>query len=137
MIDGIQHLSFTLEMAKDSCGFPEGAGIVLDNRYNLASNVTVEGENIVFDVHEFSIRENGKSAVMFGLSTIQGDADDLNPTDYTGPRFDSTVREIDLRSREILFEWKSSRVISECDFPFPFQLDANIKTPMRDTWDYL
>lgn len=124
-------------MAKDNCGFSQGAGIVLDNQYNLASNVTLEGDNIVFDLHEFSVLEDGKSAVMFGLSTIQGEADDLNPPDYTGPRFDSTLREIDLQTRETLFEWKSSQMISESKFPYPQQEDPNVEEPIEGSWDYL
>lgn len=124
-------------MSQDNCGFPGGAGIVLDNRYNLASNVTMEGENIVWDVHEFSVQDNGKSAVMFGLSTIQEGADDLSPAAYTGPRFDSTLREIDLQTKEVLFEWKANSVISDSEFPYPFEFDQKIENPMKDTWDYL
>lgn len=135
-INGSQHLSFIAVMGHDTCGFPNGGGVVLDNHYNSVSNVTVNGDNIVIDLHEFWIREDGRSALLMGLSTIQGGSDELNPAGYDGSRFDSTLLEMDLRTNEPLFSWKSTEVMAESDFPYPYELDQSLKQLAKETWDY-
>lgn len=130
MIDGKTHLSFIVPMWPKNCVFKTGAGIVLDDSYELALNMTIEEDNVVFDMHEFNIIDDGRSALLFGQSTISAGSDELSPDDLRSSRRDHTVREVDLRTGKTLFQWRSTEAMldSTADYPNP---------PEKEDWDYL
>lgn len=109
--------------------FPRGAGVVLDDSYELAYNLTFDGDNVVFDMHEFNIINDGKSALILGQSTKNVGSDELSPLDLPGPRRDHAAREVDFRTRETMFEWWSTAGMADSTMVYPDN--------EQDDWDYM
>lgn len=83
-----------------------GDGIVLDDSYNEAYRVDVQNLKVKNDLHEFEFTGDGTALIT---------AYDERPMDlkaYRGSRrgklLDGVFQEIDLETKEVLFEWRAS-----------------------------
>jgi len=123
------HLSFVLFEEHQDHIFTEGAGVVLDSSYQRVMNVTLPRELRV-DVHEFSLLDEGKSAIMLVNHYVQAHDLTQGRPGWDGQIVGNGFREIDLRTRESLFDWRSLGPVSPVESTFAAPEEGG-------TWDYL
>jgi len=128
-LNATPYLSLVLYESHMDRVLPNGAGVLLDSSYQEAMNVTLPPE-LRLNIHEFSLLDDGSAAIILFDKESQEEDLSTGNSSWSGPLISNGFREIDLRSRETLFEWNSSDHvwIYESTHPAP----AN-GTP----WDYL
>ena len=87
--------------------FPEGVGVVLNSSYAVQQTVTVFNEPETFDMHEFNILHDGKSALIITRQTKYYSS----PTDvdekHNGWVVYNHFRDVDISSNEVKFHWST------------------------------
>lgn len=119
-ISGKMLMSINLHIANSpvsQCDYPEGAVVLLDDTYKPIRGITYDAENTIVDLHEFQVLDGGRSALLIGVSAVPPDA--LNPEGYHGGRDDHSVRELDLQSGRVVWEWKTDDVVAHSNEPLP------------------
>ena len=87
--------------------YPKGAGVIADTSFNLLGSVNVTEDIEEFNLHEFTIVEDGKSALIVTYKNEWRDISPLGLKNLTGWVGDSRIQEIDLITGDIKFEWRT------------------------------
>lgn len=121
---GKRYLTFWA--GKKGYGLGDGFGLVFDDTYRLAYNVSTRGIALHSDLHEFVLTGHG-TAIVTGVDDILVDTSGWE--DWRGPAefpvLNALFQEIDLETNEVLFSWRALDHISPLD---------SFETMARD-WD--
>lgn len=97
-------------------GHGEGFGLVFDDTYRLAYNVSAQGIALHSDLHEFALTGHG-TALVTGVDDVLVDTSGWG--DWQGPAafpvLNTLFQEIDLETNEVLFSWQALDHISPLD----------------------
>lgn len=97
-------------------GLGDGFGLVFDDTYRLAYNVSAQGIALHSDLHEFALTGHG-TALVTGVDDVLVDTSGWD--DWQGPAafpvLNALFQEIDLETNEVLFSWQALDHISPMD----------------------
>ena len=119
---------------KEMIDSPHQAAFVADSSYKIHKTV-VGDKHVVYDIHEFTIIDNGKSAL---LSITKVQVEDVSSVTLKHPNgfkvANKGFREMDLHTGRTNFEW----------FPLDHGVSVNesfnmleLNEPGRSYWDFL
>lgn len=95
-------------------GHGDGDGLMLDDQYNVAYKVNVQGLGAVKnDLHEFQLTGHG-TALVTAYDTIRRDLRKFRGSS-NGRVLDGVFQEIDLETQEVLFQWRASDHVELAD----------------------
>ena len=116
----------------DIDGSPERAGFIADSSYNIQEKVMIE-KGASFDIHEFTVVDGGKSAIITTEKEEQHDVSSVTskyPDGYN--TLNKGFREIDLGTGRTNFEWAA------LDYGVMVNESFNLKDVDEGrVWDYL
>jgi hypothetical protein len=122
------------EFLEEMIGSPHQAAIVADSSYKIHKTVVVD-RHFVYDIHEFTIIDNGKSAL---LTITKVQVEDVSSVTLKHPNgFNVTnkgFREIDLHTGRINFEWFSLDHGVSLNESFNM---LELNEPGHSSWDFL
>lgn len=111
---GKRYLTFWA--GKKGYGLGDGFGLVFDDNYRLAYNISAQGIALHSDLHEFALTGHG-TALVTGVEDVL--VDTAGWKDWQGPAafpvLDALFQEIDLETNEVLFSWRALDHISPLD----------------------
>ncbi|KAJ5190719.1 uncharacterized protein N7498_009704 [Penicillium cinerascens] len=130
--DNKTYLSMILQYSYD--GGERGYGMILNEKYETYRKLPLRTDLGVFDIHEFNVRKDGKSA----LVTVYL-SEEVELTEFGRPNEKTFLEiggfaEIDTTTAEILYDWKSYNQIPLSETVHYF-LDSVIEGPPG--WDYV
>jgi hypothetical protein len=119
----------------DMDGAPDRAGFIADSSYNIQKNVVIEkGAGASLDIHEFTIVNGDKSAIMTMEKLQQRDVSSVTSKYPDGFKtLNKGFREIDLGTGQTKFEWAGLDYGVTVDESF-YLWDLN---NAGGVWDYL
>jgi len=126
---GSDHLSFVLFENHRVPVFEHGAAILLNSSYQQVMNVTLPRE-LRLNIHDFSLLDEGKSAIVLMDVETQARNFSNGTREWEGRLVGNGFREIDLRSRDTMFEWRAVDHVSVFE-------SSNPAPSGRNAWDYL
>jgi hypothetical protein len=86
-------------------GFGRGEGVILDNSYREIARVRA-GNGRHMDMHEFLLTPQGTALFVCYPESVPADLSSIGgPSDGTAQQ--SVIQEVDVRSGQVLFEWRS------------------------------
>ncbi len=103
---GSDHLSFF--NGDQASGFALGHGLILDDTYNIVRSVQTGNGVASSDQHEFRVINNGTQALMTMFRPVQFDLSQAGITDGQGWLLDGVFQNVNVTTREVLFEWHAS-----------------------------
>lgn len=113
---------------------PSGAGVTMDRSFNVQKTLSPATSDETFNMHEFTVLENGDKALHIISNPIYADVSSLSSNRTKDWIFDGGFQERNLATGEVLFEWsclKSGVVFSESDKELHGQPTA------EEPWDWL
>jgi hypothetical protein len=120
----------------DMDGSPDRAAFIADSSYNIQKKVVIEkGASLdSLDIHEFTIVDGGKSAIMTTEKVQQRDVSSVTSKYHDGfNTLNKGFREIDLGTGRTKFEWAALDYGVTVDESF-YLWDLN---DAGGVWDYL
>ncbi|EMC97987.1 hypothetical protein BAUCODRAFT_410032 [Baudoinia panamericana UAMH 10762] len=134
LADGAEYLTFIAYQSFPGSPFERGAGIALDSAYRMIRNVTIPlEEGSVLDVHEFTLVDNGQSAL---LATSKVVLTSVGPASGNQQRtaliMNAEVQEVNISSGQKKFVWSAIDHISTNESTSPMPNKGSF-----DKWDYL
>ena len=91
--------------------FPEGVGVVLNSSYTVQQTVPVFQAPETFDMHEFNILHDGKSALIITRQTKYYSSPTDEDENFNGWVVYNHFRDVDLSSNEVKFHWTTENHI--------------------------
>ena len=132
--NGKQYLTFWEGIPAPGHGL--GTGILLDENYNIAYNVSINSFNSRADSHEFELTHDG--GAMFSVyETLRGY--DLTPVGgpVDGVLQDSCFEEVDIATGETRFSWRASDWFSITETTVGYNDEEDYGHPTHaDGWDF-
>lgn len=86
-------------------GHGDGFGIVMDSSYNVVYNISAQNLTVHSDLHEFQMTGHGTVLVTAYEVVIRNTRPWHGPS--KGSIMDSVFQEIDLETKEVLFQWRA------------------------------
>jgi hypothetical protein len=118
---GKRYLTFCA--GKKGYGFGDGFGLVFDDTYRLAYNVSAKGIALHSDLHQFALTGHG-TALVTGVDNVLVNTSHWKA--WQGPAatpiLNALFQEIDLETNDVLFSWHVLDHISPLD---SFEVVAN------------
>lgn len=111
-------------------GTSRGEGLILGSDYQVVRGVHFNGTSSSVDIHEFTLVDNGTSAIMTQYRPIPADLSAYGMPGI-GYIYDSVFQEQRLSDGEVLFEWRSSDHIALAESNVTF-FGGTGQSP----WDY-
>lgn len=131
-IDGGPHLSMVWQRTWDDSD--KGSGVILNNSYDLYKRLHLREELGAFDIHEFSILGDGKTAVTLNYPQHESSLDEfgrnLEITEFLSGGF----AEMDVESGMTKYEWDS---FPQIPLRESTKYDANSQIEAVPGWDYV
>jgi hypothetical protein len=111
---GKRYLTFWA--GKKGYGLGDGFGLVFDDTYRLAYNVSAQGIALHSDLHEFALTGHG-TALVTGVDNVLVDTSGWEGWrgPATFPVLNALFQEINLETNEVLFSWQALDHISPLD----------------------
>ena len=125
-INGTSELSLVLRASKSSDLDSHGAGLVMDSHYNIQQKLHMPEESSEFNLHEFNIVEDGRTALVITTDPLWDNTSTLWIEN-------SGFQEIDLQTGEVLFDWKALDHIDVRTSKLPILRGKTAET----AWDWL
>ncbi|EKG09819.1 Arylsulfotransferase, partial [Macrophomina phaseolina MS6] len=97
----------SLVRGKSERGRGQGHVLLLDDAYRPIRTIRAETPGTALDFHEFNLLDGGAKAIIASFQPVQGDLSAYDITQGLGWVLDSVFQEIDLKSGEVLFEWRA------------------------------
>ncbi|KAL9110706.1 MAG: hypothetical protein Q9227_004698 [Pyrenula ochraceoflavens] len=88
-------------------GWGRGHGEILDSSYRIVHSIEAGGPQAASDMHEFNLLPDGNSVVMTLYREHQWDLFDYGVLDGMGWIQEGRFQELDVKTGEVLFEWRS------------------------------
>ena len=132
--NGKQYLTFW--QGEPAPGHGLGQGVLFDDKYELAYNISINAFNSRADSHEFQLTHDG--GAMFSVyETVRN----FDMTPVGGPRDgvlqDSCFEEVDIETGETRFKWRASDWFSIVDTAVPYNDESDYGHPTHgDGWDF-
>jgi len=125
MVDGQQMLSFVWPKPQ-----PDGNGFILDSSYEVYEQVDMMGNHTKWNMHEFNLINDGKTALMGFPQDYQ--ATNISVDGYMGPcRIGwQGFKEVDVKSGEVLFEFNTKGHVS------PEESNYVAKAIEKNDWEH-
>ena len=132
--NGSSYLTFIVHVDENANADPAGAGIILDSSYNLLSHVTSTSGQGKLNMHEFSIINGGKNALMITYVSQFVNLADPGEEEAIGWIGNGGFAEVELATGNVLFEWRALDHVrpSESQIRRP-----RLPNKMSQTWDYI
>lgn len=134
MYNGRQYLTFW--EGSPASGHGQGHGVMYDDKYQLAYNLSINTLRTKADSHEFQLTEDG-GALLTAYETIRDY--DMSPVGgpVDGVLQDSCFEEIDIETGETRFTWRASDWFSITDCPIGYNDESDYGHPTHgDGWDF-
>lgn len=107
-INGTDYLTFIYGRRDPAIEpYPKGAGIIADASFNIRGSVNVTKDFEEFNLHEFTVVEDGKSVLIVTFKHARSDISTLGLKNLTGWVGDSLIQEVDMATGDIKFEWSA------------------------------
>ncbi len=87
----------------------------MDNSYRLIESVEFAGPFGDADLHEFTLLNNGKSAIQISYNPVPYDLGDFGFPSGQGWVMDCVFQELDLETKQIIFQWRTLDNIGPAD----------------------
>ncbi|KAF4123762.1 Arylsulfotransferase (ASST) [Geosmithia morbida] len=132
--DGKQYLTFWA--GEPASGHGVGNGIMYDDEYQLAYNLSINTFNTMADSHEFQLTHDG-GAMFSAYEAIRGY--DMTPVGGPpdGVLQDSCFEEVDIATGETRFAWRASDWFSITETAVPYNDVEDYGHPTHDGgWDF-
>ncbi|GMG07604.1 unnamed protein product [Aspergillus oryzae] len=126
------HLSLVWQIAYDHSD--NGYGVILDNAYNIKKKIPMPDEYGAFDIHEFNILDDGKTAMAITYREHEIALDTMDrPGEHTHVLSGGFVK-IDLNSEKINYVWDGVDKVALSE-----SVTVNKETPPVGPpgWDYV
>lgn len=126
------HLSLVLQHSwdlKDS-----GSGVILSNDYEVKRKLPLRSDLGAFDIHEFKIRDDGKTALVTLYLTHEITLEDFGRPENKTALLSGGFAELDLSTAQVIHEWDSFNHI-----PLPETVHYGVNSPVEGPpgWDYV
>lgn len=133
---GADHLC--LHQGHQLLGYSRGHGLILNNQYKVVDSVEIGGAHGAADLHEFTLLNGGESALLISYQPVPYDLSAYGVTTGQGWIMDGVFQEINLTTREVLFEWRALDHVSPADsYVLPNTTEVSGTGLSSDSpWDY-
>ena len=113
----------------------KGQGLLLDSSYSILKNVSAPKLISNFNMHEFSLADNGKSAlyILYRPEYVELD-EELDYDGETGWIANMGFREVDVKTGEALFEWWAFPEVRPQESKVEI---SGIEGPHPNSWNWL
>lgn len=132
-IDNQQHLTFIQGRGDDNQVDWRGTAHIMNSAYEMTTNITIHDDRDGFNMHEFNVLDNGRTAMITAERNVWMDMSDIGIAGNGWVRAGG-FEEIDINTGEALFDWRSNGSVSlnESTFGVP-----SVGLKDRPGWDYV
>lgn len=130
--DNKTYISMILQYNYD--GRERGYGMILNDRYETFRKLPLRKDLGVFDIHEFNVRKDGKSALVTVYLSEEIDLAEFGRPNEKTFLETGGFAEIDTTTAEVLYSWRSYNQIPLSE-TIHYHLDSQIEGPPG--WDYV
>jgi hypothetical protein len=131
-IDNQPHLSLVWQRAFE--GPDNGHGVVLDNTYEIKKKIPMPTEYGAFDIHEFNILDDGKTALTINYREHEITLDTMNRPGQRTFVLSGGFAQLDLNTEQVTYVWDSIDKVALGESVF---VDEGTPTVGPPGWDYV
>lgn len=114
-----------------------GSRVIMGHNYRTEAQFTQSSIGVMPEEHEFNIINNGRTAVMTSYRPRHYDLSPVNESRGMGWILDSLFYEIDLQTKQVLFEWSALDHIDPSAGLIPLSAQDHGGLAPEYAWDYL
>jgi hypothetical protein len=131
-IENQQHLTFIQGRGEDNQVDWHGTAHIMNSAYEMRTNITIQDDRDGFNMHEFNVLDNGRTAMVTAERSIWMNMSDIGVAGNGWIRAGG-FEEIDINTGATLFDWRSDGSVSlnESTFGVP-----TFGPNDRPGWDY-
>jgi hypothetical protein len=104
-MNGTPHLSFILQHDQQTNDEEKGFAVIMDSHYEIQQKFYAPRTSNIFNMHEFNIINDGRSALIVTYESVWDNVQELGPRFSTAFVGNNGFQETDLVTGEKIFEW--------------------------------
>jgi hypothetical protein len=126
-------LSFSIRDLKWPDGYRRGSGVLLGNDYEVENRIIIDHDE--FDLHEWNVLPGGRTALYISHAFLPYSFENLGFDDRDGYLRWTSVNEVDLETKEMLFRWETPEHLPLNQSTFHPPKPPHIRKK-KNPWDY-